>query len=89
MPAATAAACARHTAALREARVRLAPAAPASKTEAAWILTPPGSLPNEDRGALARITGRCDELATVRSMVCEFARHALQRTGRKLPGWAD
>jgi Transposase len=79
----------RHTAGLREAKARPAPPAPASKTVAAWILTPPGSLPGEDRAALARITGRCDELATVRSMVREFADMLCNRTGRKLPGWAD
>jgi transposase len=79
----------RHTARLREAKARPAPPAPASKTVAAWILTPPGSLPEEDRAALARITGRCDELATVRAMVREFAGMLCNRTGRKLPGWAD
>ncbi len=79
----------RHLARLREAKARPAPPAPASKTVAAWILTPPGSLAVGDRAALARITSRCHELATVRALVREFADMLCNRTGRKLPGWAD
>jgi hypothetical protein len=37
----------------------------------------------------ARITSRCHELATVRALVREFAVMLCNRTGRKLPGWAD
>lgn len=56
---------------------------------ASWILTPPGSLAGDDRAALARITARCHELAAVRALVREFADMLCNRTGRKLPGWAD
>ena len=80
----------RHTARLREATARPAAPRPASKTVAAWILTPSGSLTAEDRDALARITGRCDELATVRALVRQFADMLCHRNGTKLPGaWAD
>ena len=79
----------RHTARLREATARPAAPAPASKTVAAWILTPSGSLTTQDRDALARITGRCDELATVRALVRQFADMLCHRNGTKLPGWAD
>jgi hypothetical protein len=79
----------RHIARLREAKARPAPPAPAPKTVAARIHTPPGSLLDEDRAALVRITDRCDELATVRAMVREFADMLCNRTGGKLPGWTD
>jgi transposase len=79
----------RHTARLREATARPAAPVPASKTVAAWILTPSGSLTAQDRDALARITGRCDELATVRALVRQFADMLCHRNGTKLPGWAD
>jgi Transposase len=73
---------------LREATARPAPPVPASKTVAAWILTPSGSLTAQDRDALARITGRCDKLATVRALVRQFADMLCHRNGTKLPGWA-
>jgi transposase len=79
-----------YTAPLRKATTCPAPpAAPAPKKVAAWILTPPGSLTAYDRAALARITGRCGELAATRAQVREFADMLCNRHGHKLPGWAD
>ena len=78
------------TAPLRKATTCPAPPpVPAPKKVAAWILTPPGSLTAGDRAALARITGRCSELATTRAQVREFADMLCNRHGHKLPGWAD
>jgi transposase len=77
----------RHIASLREANA--APPAPATKTAASWILTPPGSLTEEDRATLARITARCQEIAMIRALVREFADMLCNRHGSKLPGWAD
>jgi hypothetical protein len=79
----------RYTAPLREATAPPAPPAPAPKQVAAWILTPPGSLPADDRATLARITGRCGELAATRALVREFADMLCNRHGHKLPAWAD
>jgi transposase len=79
-----------YTAPLRKATDRPAPPpAPAPKRVAVWILTPPGSLTADDRAALARITGRCAELAATRALVREFADMLCNRHGHKLPGWAD
>jgi transposase len=78
----------RHTARLRQATTRPAPPpAPAAKTVASWILTPPGSLTDDDRAALARITARCEEIAEIRALVREFADMLCNRNGRKLPAW--
>jgi transposase len=79
----------RYTALLRETTAKPAPPAPPPKTVAAWILTPPGSLTEEYRAALAQITGRCGELATTRALVREFADMLCNRHGYKLPAWAD
>ena len=56
---------------------------------AAWILTPPGNLTDDDRAALAAITGRCPELTATRALVGDFASMLLHRTGSELPVWAD
>jgi transposase len=78
-----------YTAPLRKATARPAPPpAPAPRKVAVWILTPPGSLAPSDREALARITGRCGELAVTRALVREFADMLCNRHGHKLPGWA-
>jgi anti-sigma factor RsiW len=54
---------------------------------AAWILTPPGNLTDDDRAALDAIISRCPELAATRALVRDFASMLLHRTGSKLPGW--
>ncbi len=80
----------RHTARLRQQTARPAPPpAPASKKVAAWILTPPGNLTDDDRAALDAITSRCPELAATRALVRDFASMLLHRTGSDLPAWAD
>jgi transposase len=80
----------RHTAQLRKATTRpAAPPAPAPKKVASWILTPPGSLADADRAALAKITARCEELTATRALVREFADMLCHRSGSKLPRWAD
>jgi transposase len=80
----------RHTAALRQGAVTPAqPAAPASKKVAAWILTPPGKLTDEQRAGLAAILARCPELDATRTLVRQFADMLTHRQGSKLPGWAD
>jgi hypothetical protein len=79
-----------YTAPLRKATACPAPPpAPAPKKVAVWILTPPGSLTADDRAALARITGRCAELAATRDLVRQFADMLCNRHGHKLPAWAD
>jgi transposase len=80
----------RHTAGLRQETTRPAPPpAPAAKTVAAWILTPPGNLADDDRAVLTAITARCEELGATRALVCDFASMLLHRKGSELPGWAD
>ena len=80
----------RHTARLRQDTAPPAcPPAPASKKVAAWILTPPGNLTDDDRAALDAITGRCPELAATRALVRDFANMLTHRTGSKLPDWAS
>jgi transposase len=80
----------RHTAGLRQETTRPAPPpAPAAKTVAAWILTPPGNLTDDDRAALAAITGRCPELSATGALVRGFASMLLHRKGNELPAWAD
>jgi hypothetical protein len=80
----------RHTAQLRQDTGRPAqPPAPASKKVAAWILTPPGNLPDDNRAALAAITDRCPELDATRTLVRQFADMLTHRQGSKLPAWAD
>jgi DNA-directed RNA polymerase subunit N (RpoN/RPB10) len=64
----------RLTAQLRQdTAVPVSPPAPAAKKVAGWILTPPGDLADGDRAALARITGRCEELKQAGVLVREFA----------------
>ena len=80
----------RHTARLRQDTARPArPPAPAPRKVAVWILTPPGNLTDDDRAALAAITGRCPELKATRALVRDFASMLLHRTGSELPAWAD
>ena len=86
-PAATAAACA-HCAATPHSCARQPPGPPPKKV-ASWILTPPGSLADADRAAVAGITARCEELTATRALVREFAVMLCHRSGSKLPGWAD
>jgi transposase len=56
---------------------------------AAWILTPPGKLTDEQRAGLAANLARCPELAATRTLVRQFADMLTHRQGSKLPGWAD
>jgi transposase len=80
----------RLTARLRQdTAVPTAPPAPAAKKVASWILTPPGKLPGTDRATLAQITGRCEELATTRTLVREFADMLCHRHGEHLEAWAS
>jgi hypothetical protein len=76
----------RHTAGLRQETTRPArPPAPAARTVAAWILTPPGNLTDDARAALAAITGRCPELSATGALVRDFASMLLHRKGGELP----
>jgi transposase len=65
------------------------PPAPAARKVASWILTPPGKLADDDRAALAQITGRCEELTTTQDLVREFADMLCHRHGEHLEAWAD
>jgi hypothetical protein len=65
------------------------PPAPAARTVASWILTPPGKLADTDRAALAEITARCQELAITRDLVREFADMLCHQRGQHLGAWAD
>ena len=56
---------------------------------ASWILTPPGDLTDDDRAALAQITGRCAELKATRDLVREFADMLCNRRGERLEAWAS
>jgi hypothetical protein len=55
---------------------------------ASWILTPPGKLTEDSRAALTQITARCEELATTRALVREFAEMLRHRHGEHLEAWA-
>jgi transposase len=61
---------------------------PAARTAASWLLTPPGDLAEDDRAALAQITGRCAELAATRDLVRDFADMLCHRRGERLEAWA-
>jgi transposase len=65
------------------------PPAPAAEKVARWILTPPGKLTDDHRAALAQITDRCEELATTRTLVREFADMLCHRHGEHLETWAN
>ncbi len=80
----------RLTAQLRaDTAVPAPPPAPPAKRVASWLLTPPGKLTGDDRAALAQITGRCQELATTRDLVREFADMLCYQHGEHLEAWAD
>jgi transposase len=64
------------------------PPAPPAKKVACWILTPPGELADDNRGALAQITARCEELKVTRDLVREFAGMLCRRRGERLETWA-
>jgi transposase len=64
------------------------PPAPPAKKVACWILTPPGDLADDNRGALAQITARCTELKVTRDLVREFADMLCHRRGERLEAWA-
>jgi transposase len=72
----------------RDAAVPAPPPAPKAKKAACWLLTPPGDLTDDDRAALAQITGRCEELAATRDLVREFADMLCHRHGEHLEAWA-
>ncbi len=55
---------------------------------ASWLLTPPGKLTDGDRTALAQITAQCEELATTRDLVREFAGMLCHQHGEHLEAWA-
>jgi hypothetical protein len=79
----------RVTARLRQdTAVPAPPPAPPAKKVACWILTPPGELADDNRGALAQITARCEELKVTRDLVREFAGMLCHRRGERLETWA-
>jgi hypothetical protein len=63
------------------------PPAPAARKVAAWILTPPGKLTDDDSAALARITARCPELTATRDLVRGFADMLCHQRGEHLEAW--
>ena len=72
----------------RDTVVPAPPSAPAAKKVASWILTPPGDLADDDRAALAQITGRCEEPKQAVVLVREFADMLCNRRGEHLEAWA-
>ena len=72
----------------RDTVVPAPPPAPPAKKVASWILTPPADLNDDDRAALAKITGRCAELTATRDLVREFAGMLCHRHGERLEAWA-
>jgi transposase len=72
----------------RDTAVPAPPPAPAAKKVASWILTPPSDLADDNRAALAQITGRCEELKATRDLVREFADMLCNRRGERLEAWA-
>jgi transposase len=73
----------------RDTAVPAPPPAPPAKKVARWILTPPGDLTDDDRAALAQITGRCEELKQTRALVRDFADMLCNRRGERLEAWAS
>ena len=73
----------------RDTAVPAPPPPPPARQVASWILTPPGDLTDDDRAALAQITGRCAELAATRDLVREFADMLCHRHGERLEAWAS
>ena len=72
----------------RDTAVPAPPPAPAAKKVASWILTPPSDLADDNRAALAQITGRCEELKTTRDLVRSFGDMLRHRRGEHLEAWA-
>jgi transposase len=72
----------------RDTAVPAPPPVPAAKKVASWILTPPSDLADDNRAALARITGRCEELKTTRDLVRSFGDMLRHRRGEHLEAWA-
>ncbi|HEY2269192.1 MAG TPA: ISL3 family transposase [Streptosporangiaceae bacterium] len=72
----------------RDTAVPAPPPAPKAKTVACWLLTPPGDLTTDDRAALTRITGRCEELTATQDLVRDFAEMLCHRHGERLEAWA-
>lgn len=73
----------------RDTAVPAPPPAPPVRKVASWILTPPGDLADDDRTALAAITGRCAELTATRDLVREFADMLCRRHGERLEARAS
>jgi hypothetical protein len=79
----------RHTAGLRQTAARkVPPPAPAPRTVASWILTPPSKLTDADRTTLGQISARCEEIAITSDLVRQFADMLCQRTRHNLGTWA-
>jgi transposase len=80
----------RLTAQLRhDTAVPTPPPAPKARQVASWILTPPSDLTADDRATLAQITGRCEELAITRDLVCAFADMLCHQRGERLEAWTS
>ena len=71
----------------RDTAVPAPPSPPPARKVACWILTPPGDLTDEDRTALAQITGRCAELKATCNLVRAFADMLCHRRGGQLDAW--
>jgi transposase len=65
-----------------------APAAPAARAVAGWLMTRPGSLAAADAAALAALNAACPHLAALRGHIGAFADIMTSRTGdRHLDAW--
>jgi len=64
-----------------------APAPPAARDIARWILTSPGNLDTRDQRELARTRQQCPHLDALADHVAEFAKILTGRQGDRLDGW--
>lgn len=80
----------RHTAQLRAALTTPEPPpAPKARDIVGWIVRNPDNLTDDDRTGLADACDRCDELATTRDLVADFAKMACHLGGAKLEEWVS
>jgi transposase len=60
---------------------------PKPRTVASWIMTRPGTLPDDDQAELDAILAASPELATLTAHIRDFAALMTQRRGRDLEHW--
>jgi transposase len=80
----------RYTAHLRAALTAPEPPPPPKNHEiVGWLVRNPDNLTDDDRAGLADACHRCEELATTRDLVADFAKMICQLGGAKLEEWVN